>query len=209
MRKALTVDNILNQKVTRIPFDQDGRFYDAFRQPQDRGVWFVWGGISSGKSSFIMQLAKELADTYKVFYNSLEEETSSDDFIERCDRHIMTDVKSKFLAESFEYNELCEYLDRRNSPKVVIIESATYFFESFEQYQQFRKKYRHKIIIITGHGTSSKTSTELEFKIQKDANMKVFVNGFLAICKGRTIGPNGGNFVIWDQGYEKLRGLEQ
>lgn len=209
MRKALTVDNILNQKVKRIPFDVNGRFYDAFRQPQDRGVWFVWGGISSGKSAFIMQLAKELAYTYKTFYNSLEEETSSDDFIERCERYIMTDVKSNFLAESYEYPELREYLDRRNSAKVVIIESATYFFESFEQYKEFRKNYRNKIIIITGHGTGNKTSTELEFKIQKDANMKIFVNGFLAICKGRTIGPNGGNFVIWDEGYEKLRGLEQ
>lgn len=206
MRKALTVDNIINQKITRIPFS--GQFYEAFRQPQDRGVWFIWGGISSGKSSFVIQLAKALAEHYKVFCNTLEEETGSDNFIERLERFTMNDVKGNFLAESYDYEELCEYLDKRNSPKAVVIESATYFFESFDQYKEFRKKYRNKLIIITGHGTSTKTSSELEFKIQRDANQKIFVNGYLALCKGRTIGPNGGEYIIWQEGYDKARGTE-
>ena len=59
MKKALTVANILNQKVERIEFD--GEWYQAFKQPQNKGVWFIWGSSGGGKSYFVMQLAKELA----------------------------------------------------------------------------------------------------------------------------------------------------
>jgi hypothetical protein len=39
-----------------------------------------------------------------------------------------------------------------------------------------------------------------------DAKMKIFVNGYLALCRGRTIGPNGGKFIIWEEGYRRLHG---
>ena len=39
-----------------------------------------------------------------------------------------------------------------------------------------------------------------------DAKMKIFVSGYLATCKGRTIGPNGGRFIIWEDGYKKIQG---
>ena len=37
------------------------------------GVWLIWGKSGSGKSSFVMQLCKELCRHYKGIYNSLEE----------------------------------------------------------------------------------------------------------------------------------------
>ena len=41
-----------------------------------RGCWFVWGNSGNGKTSFVMQLCKELCKYDRVAFNSLEEGTS-------------------------------------------------------------------------------------------------------------------------------------
>lgn len=203
--KALTVANIINQKIQRIPFTGD--WYQAFRQPQDKGVWFVWGGSGSGKSTFVLQLCKAMALLdYKVFFNLLEEETDDTDFIDRINLLEMNEVQDKFLARTYNYKELVQYLKRKDSAKIIVIDSATYFFENFEQYKQFKQLFRTKIIIITGHARGNNPKFDLEDRIMFDAKMKIFVNGYLALCKGRTIGPNGGRFIIWEDGYRRLNG---
>jgi hypothetical protein len=206
IKKALTVANILNQKIERVEFT--GEFYQAFRKPQNRGVWFAWGSSGSGKSTFLLQLAKEFAKNLSTFYNLLEEETDDSDFIERNRIVGTSDVKDNFWAGSYNYEQMCAYLDKRNSPDVVFIDSGVYFFKSFDQYLEFKKKYRKKIIVISGHAQGNNPRSELEKSIMFDAKQKVFVTGYLAACKGRTIGPNGGSYIIWDEGYEKLRGQQ-
>lgn len=204
MKKALTVANILNQKVERIDFD--GEWYQAFKQPQNKGVWFIWGSSGGGKSYFVMQLAKELAKSRKVLYNVLEEETDDTDFIDRTESLAMNEVSENYLAQRYEYKELVEYLQKRNSPDVIIIDSLTYFLNSFDDYMKLKRQFRNKIFIFTGHAQGANPRSELETRVQFDAKMKIFVNGYLASCKGRTIGPNGGQFITWKEGYEKVRG---
>lgn len=211
IKKALTVANIVNQKVNKIDFQTIApELYEAFGNPQDKGVWFIWGGSGSGKSSLLFEIDKAFAKDLKTLHNELEEETNDDDFIERYKRMNMHDVEDNFLTRDYNYEQLCEYLDKRNSPKVVSINSATYFFESLQQYFDFTKKYKKdKIIIISGMAKGNNPYSELETKIMYDANKKIFVSGYLASCKGRTIGPNGGTYIIWKQGYEKLQGLQE
>lgn len=210
MKKVLTVANAYNQNVTHILFSETApELYQAFGNPQNRGVWFVWGGSGSGKSSLILDVTKAFCEDLRAIHNELEEELDDSDFINRLKLKNMHDVKDNFLAASYNYKELCIYLDRKNSPTVVVINSATYFFENIAQYFEFTKKYkRRKIIIIAGMAKGNNPMTELETKIMYDANKKIFVSGYLASCKGRTIGPNGGTYIIWQEGYEKLRGSE-
>lgn len=203
--KALTVANIINQSIKRILFT--GVWYQAFKHPQDKGVWFIWGGSGSGKSTFILLLCKALALlNFKVFLNLCEEETDDSDFIDRVASTQMNEVSDNFSARSYNYCEMVKYLRRRASPKVVVIDSATYFFESFDQYKAFKKMFSNKIIIITGHARGNNPKFEIEDRIMFDAKMKIFVNGYLALCKGRTIGPNGGRLVIWQEGYDQIHG---
>lgn len=202
--RVLTVANLINQKIERIPFD--GKFLDVFGAPQNRGVWFLYGNSGSGKSTMVMLLAKELAKYYKTLYNSLEEETDDSDFIDRVALVNMQDVKSNFHAAQYNIEELDEYLARRNSDKVVIIDSATYFFKNKADYFSFKSKWaKKKIIIITGHAEGKNLRSELEKDIMYNAKMKVFVSGYLATNKGRTFGTTN-NFIIWEEGYNKLRG---
>lgn len=208
LKKALTVANIVNQKVTLIDFSEYAPdLYQAFGNPQNKGVWFVWGGSGSGKSSLLLDITKAFCRNLKAVHNELEEDLDDDDYIKRLQMKKMHDVEGRFLSVSYNYKEMCEYLDKRDSPKVVVINSANYFFESIAQYFEFTKKYkRNKIIIISGMAKANNPYSELENKIMFDANKKIFVTGYLASCKGRTIGPNGGTYIVWQEGYEKLRG---
>lgn len=209
MKKALTVANVINQKVTLIDFSTIApELYQCFGNPQNKGIWFFWGGSGSGKSSLLLDVAKAFClSGLKTIHNEREEDLDDLDFIERMKRKNMQDVKDHFLTANYNYEEMCSYLDGRNSPKVIVINSANYFFESLAQYFEFTNKYkRRKIILISGMAKGNNPYSELETRIMYDANKKAFCSAYLASCKGRTIGPNGGTYIIWQEGYEKTRG---
>jgi len=211
IKKALTVANVVNQTVTLIDFSVHApELYQAFGNPQNKGIWFAWGGSGSGKSSLLLDITKAFCKSgLKAIHVEHEEDLDDVDFIERLKLKNMQDVKDNFLTAQYNHDELCVYLDRRDSAKVVVINSATYFFNSLQQYYDFVKKYkRRKIIIISGMALGNNPYSELERKIMYDANKKIFCSGYLASCKGRTIGPNGGTYIIWKQGYEKLNGTD-
>lgn len=212
MKKALTVANIQNQKIEKIPFK--GKWLEAFGNPQNRGLWFVWGGSGSGKSTFLMMLAKAIAELqFSVLYNLLEEEPDDLDYIERTELIGMQDVENHFLTASYSLKELDEYLSKRNSPDAVVIDSLPYLTKNFDEWMAFKQKWttkKHsKILIVSGHAKGKNPKTEMQENVMFDAKMKILVTGYLAICKGRTIGKNGGEFIIWDEGYDKVRGAQE
>lgn len=70
-RNAKGVRELLSMKFETLAFE--GTWYDAFGTPERRGVWMVWGNTGNGKTSFVMQLCKELCRFGRVAYDSLEE----------------------------------------------------------------------------------------------------------------------------------------
>lgn len=205
LKKALTVANIQNQTVHRLTFSDD--FYQAFGKPQNKGVWGVWGGSASGKSTFMMMLAKEFAKIDKTIYNLLEEEPDDSDYIDRTRLIEMGDVQDKFHTVSFNKSELQIYLKKRNPPHFIIIDSLPYFdIYTFEDYLEFKRKHRSKIIVFVMHAEGKHPLGDLARRIMYDCKMKIYISGYVATCKGRTIGPNGGQYIIWQEGYEKLNG---
>ena len=206
LRKVMTVSNIINQSIERIQFE--GEFLEAFGKPQARGVWFVWGGSGSGKSSFIMRLSKALATMYPTLHNTLEEAEDDGDFIDRVEFFQMVDVQDNYHTASYNYDQLMKYIAKKGSKKVIIIDSLRYLTRSFDEYLKLKKlaEKKGKILICVGFAKGTDPRSEFEYQVMHDAKMKVFVSGYLATCKGRTIGKNGGLFVIWKKGYEKIQG---
>lgn len=206
LKKVLTVANIQNQSIERIQFT--GEWFEAFRNPQNRGIWFVWGGSGSGKSTFLMQMAYEFAKSEKVLYNLLEEEPDDSDYVERTELCKMNEVESNFHTASYTLEQLELYMSKRNSAKVIFIDSLPYFLKKEEEYKLFKKKWaKKKIIIFSGHAKGKNPRTEFQETVMFDAKMKIYVSGYLATSKGRTFGPNGGTFIIWKEGYQKIHGL--
>ena len=86
------------------------------------------------------------------------------------------------------------------------IDTHTHTHIHFFKSENPKGKNRKTTFIITGHAEGSQPKTQLERDIKFDANQKVYVEGLMAKCQGRTIGPNGGDYIVWKEGYEKLNG---
>lgn len=203
MKRGLTYDNIINQAFDLIPFE--GAWAKAFGQPAYGHVWFVWGDSGSGKSSFMMQLIKELARMgNKVVYNALEEYMTKS-FRDRMIRYDMISVGNSLLTVKEQLDELTVRLKKRNSAKIVIIDSIQSLNATKKELKAFFESFKHKTIIIVSQAERGKERGALAVDANFEAYMKIYIDKYVAYFKGREEVPmDGGEFVIWQEGVEKL-----
>ncbi|SMO48435.1 DNA repair protein RadA [Solitalea koreensis] len=197
MARALSVSDLLNKKYKS--FDFQGDWYDAFENPETTGVWFIWGNSGNGKTSFTLQLCKELTRFGRVAYNSLEEgdaKTMQNAFRKTG----MASVKKKLLLLCEPIDELSVRLDKPKSPSFVVIDSWQYAGLSFAKYLEFKKKHKNKLLIFISQADGKQPSGRAAKSVMYDASLKIWVEGYKAFSKGRYIGPNGGSYTIWHEG---------
>lgn len=206
MARAYSASEVLAKKVPSIPFE--GKWRAAFGEPGRTGVWLVWGQSANGKSSFAMQLARELCKYGKVAYNSLEESLSLS-FQQNMQRCRMGEVGGRFLIldrESLE--DLSLRLDKQRSPDFVIIDSLQYTGLNYAEYKRLKEKHPKKLFIFISHADGDRPKGATATKVQYDADMKILVQGYRAICKGRYIPEAGQHYSIWAEAEAKYWGVE-
>ena len=186
MARAYSASEVLAKKVPSIPFE--GRWREAFGEPGRAGVWLIWGQSANGKSSFAMQLARELCKYGKVAYNSLEESIGLS------------------FQESME--DLNIRLKKQRSPDFIIIDSLQYTGLNYNDYKRLKEAHPKKLFIFISHADGDKPYGSTATKVQYDADMKILVQGYRAICKGRFIPEAGKHYSIWAEAEVKYWGLE-
>lgn len=175
----------------------------ALGSPSDSGVWLVWGASGSGKTSFAAQLLKEFASLgYRTAYNSLEQGASLSmrQTIERAGMH---EVAGRFYLLSEDMETLSERLKRKQSPDVVVIDSLQYTGLTYREYVKFKRLHPRKLIILISHAEGANPEGRTAKRIQYDAEMKIFVEGYRAVSKGRYFGADGAYYTIWEAGAAK------
>ena len=206
MERAYSPSEILKKKIPSIPFE--GVWRDAFGEPGRTGVWLIWGESANGKSSFAMQLAKELTKYGKVAYNSLEESLSLF-FQNNMRRCRMEEARGRFLVLDRESAEaLSERLKRQRSPDFVIIDSLQYTGLNYREYKRLKEAHPDKLFVFVSHADGDKPKGSTAVSVQYDADMKILVQGYRAICKGRFIPQSGKHYSIWAEAEAKYWGLE-
>ena len=204
MARAYSVTEAVTMRKKTLDFT--GEFYEAFGNPEMCGVWFIWGGSGNGKSSFIMQLCKELAKFGKVAYDSLEEGTclTMQNTLKRFDMH---EVNRRFqILDCEPIAELSERLLKQKAPDFIVIDSFQYAQLSYKQYLEFKAKHKNKLIIFISHADGKQPAGRSAKSVMYDASLKMYVEGYKAVSKGRFIGPNGGKYIIWNEGAIKYWG---
>lgn len=198
MARALSVTDLLNKKYKL--FDFEGEWLDAFSKPERTGIWFIWGDSGNGKTTFVLQLIKYLATFGKVAIDSLEEGgayTMQQSFIKTG----MSEVAKKvILIEGESINELSERMEKRKSADIYVIDSIQYADLSYKKYKLFKEKHRNKLIILISHADGKRPEGRAARSIMYDATLKIWVEGYKAFSKGRYIGVNGGEYIIWHEG---------
>lgn len=100
---------------------------------------------------------------------------------------------------------LSKRLQRKGSADFVIIDSLKYFrFRNFDQYKQYVDRFRGKLLIFT-HPVPKSGMKPLAEDVMADASLKVWIEGYKALSKGRYIGSKG-EFVIWEEGAKRIYG---
>lgn len=202
LNRALSVSDVY--MLERATYRLSERWHEAFGEIDRTGVWLIWGKSGSGKTSFVLELCKELARFGRVAYDSLEEGdslTMKNAFI----RAGMMDVARRVVLLNREsMADLHERLSRPKSPDIVVIDSFQYTRMRYAEYQRFKEAHADKLIIFVSHATGDKPKGQAADAVMYDATQKILVKGYVAISKGR-IKP-GGRYVIWDEGARRVWG---
>ena len=201
MKRAVSVTELYNREFE--DYELSNEFKEAFGTPEKNGIWFIWGNSGNGKTSFALQLAKELTRFGKLAYNSLEEGTTGT--MKKAFKRVgMGDVKHKVVLVSEGIDELLARLRKQKSPDIVMIDSIQYTQITFKKFAKIKEEFAHKkLIIFISHADGKQPRGNTAVSVMYDANLKIWVEGYTAYSRGRTIGETG-SFTIWKEGAEKF-----
>ena len=200
MGRAISNRNVLTAKFEVAEFD--GAFLASFGKPELRGVWIVYGGSGSGKTTFLMQLCKYLTRFRRVAYNSLEQGLSLS-LQKAWERVRMDEVGSRIILLNKEsLKDLRVRLAKKQSPDVIVIDSVHYWFGlKVADVMKLKDDFPNKLFIFVSHEKPDGVVAE---KIRYDSEIKMRVEGYKVFVTTRyevaERGEGGADFVIWEQG---------
>lgn len=204
MGRAISNKNVLAAQFETADFD--GPFLASFGRPELRGVWIIWGGSGSGKTTFTLQLCKYLANFRRVAYNSLEQGLSLS-LQKAWERVGMVEVGSNIiLLNKEELPDLRKRLDKRKSPEIIIIDSLQYVDGfNWASFKKLKRDYPDKLFVfISQADNAGNPLSNLALRIRFDAEIKIRVEGYKAFVTTRyevpELGEGGKDFIIWKEG---------
>ena len=115
----------------------------------------------------------------------------------------MQDVARRMVlldAESME--DLDNRLSKRKSPDTVVIDSYQYTGMSFEDYLAFKARHPNKLLVIISQAEGTRPKGRTAVSVMFDASLKIWVEGYRAISKGRYFGDKG-YYTIWAERAEE------
>ncbi|MDO9554562.1 hypothetical protein [Rhodonellum sp.] len=197
LKRALSVDDILSKSFELLEFEE--QWHQAFGHPENKGIWFIWGNSGNGKTSFMLQLCKELSRFGRIVINSLEE--GSGHTVQKAfEREGMSALKRRLILTSESMEDFDSRLSKRKSPEIAVIDSFQYTGLSFRDFLAFKKKHPDKLLIFISQADGKKPMGRAAVSVMYDASLKIWVEGYKAFSKGRYIGPNGGTYTIYEEG---------
>jgi hypothetical protein len=196
MKRALSVDNVLNAKFNGLQFE--GKWKLVIGTPPRAHSWAIWGQSASGKTTFNFQLAKYISQFERVLYNSLEEGLSMSIQAAYKRANITKTDKVQLVSESMK--DLEKRLLKPKSANVVFIDSTKYIRFRWADYERFCEMFPNKILIWVMHAKGSEPKGALAEDIRYDSFVKIYVEGFRAFISSRFTENGDGHIDVWPEG---------
>lgn len=205
VKRAYSPKEIAAKKWVTLPWGE--QWSEPFGFPAENASWFISGASAQGKSSFVMQLGKELCKYGPVLYMSYEEGVNQS-FQRRMDYLNMNEVQGHFRVVTDEsIDELTKRLAKPKSPKFIIVDSFQVgcwdYGWSYPTAVALIKRFKRKCFIFISQEHKSAPMGKPAVSLRYICDMKVRVMGYKAYCLGRSIGEAGNHYVVWKEGILK------
>lgn len=201
IKRSYKADQIKSMQFESVELTETWR--DSFGVPSLSGSWIIYGDSSNGKTSFMLQLAKELCKHKSVAFNLLEEGVRLSIQTKLFEFNVTSDHNISFLKpETLE--DLRIRLSKRRSPEIIIIDSIQYFMRSDEDptpitltdYWKLIHDFPDKLFIFNSHSDGKYPFGAVAKKIRYHSDVKIRVDHHVAFISSRY----GGNkpYIIWE-----------
>lgn len=204
-KRAYSPKEVAAKKWVELPWGEE--WSAPFGFPAENASWFISGASAQGKSSFVMQLGKELCKYGPVLYMSYEEGVNQS-FQRRMGYLNMNEVQGRFrvvVDETLE--ELKARLAKPKSPKFIIVDSFQVACEdqgwTYPDAVALMKRFKRKCFIFVSQEDKSQPTGKPARRLRYICDTKVRVIGYKAYCLGRSIGEAGQCFIVWKDGLIK------
>lgn len=198
-KRRVSVHYILQKTYDVLPWDDE--WEAAFSRPEQCGIWFVSGRPTNGKSSFCMKLTRKLASIgYKTAYFSYEEGTSLS-FQNAMIRSRWADAGKNIVVEDqfVSFQDMEKWVKANKRVKVYIFDSIQRWDLKKSDLFKFRELFRNKLIVIISHvKDNGLPDGTVANELLRDASLKIWIEGFRAISRGRFFGSLG-YYTIWEE----------
>lgn len=197
-KRAYSPKEVLAKKYKTLPWGD--KWSGPFGAVPVNETWFISGESANGKSSFVMQLAKELCNYGMTLYLSYEEGVSLS-FQARIRQEKMNEEQGRFrVATEDTYEELIERLKRPKSPHFVIVDSFQESEWSFEQARELIKMFPAKSFIFISQEEKGQPMGKPARRLRYLAGVKIRVSAYKAYCLGRFSNEPGSYYPVWQEG---------
>lgn len=206
-KRSASVSELLNTHFKVMDFK--GEWLELFGKPQLSGCWLVWGESANGKTSFMLQLCKYLAEFGRVAYNSIEEGIS-ESFKQACIKQNMIEAGCRFqILDKEPIEELIERLKKKKSPDIIVIDSVQYTELTKTSVKDLLSMFPKKLFIFVSHAKGKLPDGNTANKIRFHADVKIRVEGYTAKIESRFGGDKSMKYTIWHEGAAEYWGNTQ
>lgn len=164
------------------------KYHNSFGEITKTGVWLIRGRSGSGRSFFVMQLAKELCKYEKVLYIPTDD-TTSIDFRNRIQLFRIQDEKGRLRIMRPQGSGLVSIMRKVGSPNVIIIDSIERSGMNATQLCKFMKEFKNKLIILTSHADIFNISqiTKMIYDMKISNIKKIYMENYIAKCEDSSL----------------------
>jgi len=198
MKRAYSTEEILAIQFQELQWSE--KYSGVFGVPSIDDTWLVWGASGSGKSSFVMQLAKELVKFGKVLYLSYEEGHKSKSYQKRLFDFNMVEHHGKFSTIEDNYDELTERLSKQRSGNFIIIDSIQMSGWTYQQAEELVRRFPKKAFIFVSQEDKGEPWGDAAKRLLYLASVKIRVSAYRAYSKGRYSENPAVSFPVWQAG---------
>lgn len=196
MKRFLNINTAFSQVFDNFQFE--GVYDLVLGTPTKHGSWIVYGKEKNGKTWLALKLADMLSDYTKVWYVSGEEGLDSD-FVGNMKRaRLQPDNRQLFFSPYTSLNAITARLQKRNPPKVVVIDNVTVYASelSYGGYMKLVDDNPNTLFIFVAHEEKNEPYTATAKMIKRLSKLIFRVEGLACHVSGRC---PGGNLMIDEQ----------